>query len=113
MKLITNENNVDALKIVIAANEVKQSVEIELGGDLVPSLVDESSDLKLFVVNSACLFLHENALVAKIKKSPDEVQALCQDILNWEATVLRPILSTYHTTKKVRNKRLKGRFDSK
>ena len=52
MKLITNENNIDALKIVIAAYEVKQNIEIELSsqsGDLVPSLIDESSDLKLFV----------------------------------------------------------------
>ena len=99
MKLITNENNIDALKIAICAYEVKQQIEVVLGttsGDLVPSLIDESSDLKLFVVNSACLFLHENAQSLS-GKTIEEVQ----DLLDWEASVLRPILSTYHATKKV------------
>ena len=99
MKLITNENNIDALKIAICAYEVKQQIEVVLGtssGDLVPSLIDESSDLKLFVVNSACLFLHENAQSLS-GKTIEEVQ----DLLDWEAIVLRPILSTYHATKKV------------
>ena len=99
MKFITNENNIDALKIAICAYEVKQQIEVVLGtssSDLVPSLIDESSDLKLFVVNSACLFLHENAQ-ALSGKTIEEVQ----DLLDWEASVLRPILSTYHATKKV------------
>ena len=99
MKLITNENNIDALKIAICAYEVKQRIEVVLGtssGDLVPSLIDESSDLKLFVVNSACLFLHENAQSLS-GKTIEEVK----DLLDWEASVLRPILSTYHATKKV------------
>ena len=99
MKLITNENNIDALKIAICAYEVKQQIEVVLGtssGDLVPSLIDESSDLKLFVVNSACLYLHKNANVL-IDKDLEVVQGL----LDWEANILRPILSTYHSTKKV------------
>ena len=99
MKLITNENNIDALKIAICAYEVKQQIEVVLGtssSDLVPSLIDESSDLKLFVVNSACLFLHENAQSLS-GKTIEEVK----DLLDWEASVLRPILSTYHATKKV------------
>ena len=60
------------------------------------SLIDEYSDLKLFVVNSACLFLHENAQSLS-GKTIEEVK----DLLDWEASVLRPILSTYHATKKV------------
>ena len=96
MKLITNENNIDALKILISANEVKSQLNIEHGGGgLVPCLVEGSTDLKLFVVNSACLFLHQNAEVLN-KKSATAVEGL----LDWEANVLRPVLSLFHATKK-------------
>lgn len=96
MKLFTNENNIDALKIVIAAKEVKEQLDIEInssGSDLAPCLID--NDLKLFVVNSACLYLHEKSGTLK-KKAVGAVEGL----LDWESSVLRPLLSTYHATKK-------------
>ena len=69
MKLLTNENNVDALKIAIAANEANVSLEIVYQTDgLVPCLVEDNSDLKLFVSNAACMFLHEEFGTLKEKK---------------------------------------------
>ena len=96
MKLITNENNIDALKIVIAASEVKEDLEIEYGTGVVPCLVDEKLDLKLFVSNAACQYLHENANLLK-KRAIGAVEKH----LNWESETLRPILSIYHSTNKV------------
>ena len=69
MKLITNENNIDALKILIAANEVEEQLTIEYGnaGCLVPRLVTsgDSPNLSLFVANSACVFILHQKKVAK------------------------------------------------
>ena len=66
MKLITNEDNIDALKIIIAANEAGQTLEIEKGsGFLVPCLLD--GDAKFFSVNAACLYLHEKTNLLKKK----------------------------------------------
>ncbi len=95
MKLVTNENNIDALKIVIAANEVKEKLDILPGSGLVPYLLENESDLKLFVVNQACLFLHENAQVLK-KRAMGAVEGL----LDWESKVLRPLLQIFHATRK-------------
>ena len=63
MKLATNGDNIDALKISIAANEAKTPIEIDLvnSESLLPILTDEKSDLKLFVSNAACFYLHEKA----------------------------------------------------
>ena len=63
MKLTTNGDNIDALKISIAANEAKTPIEIDLvnSESLLPILTDEKSDLKIFVSNAACLYLHEKA----------------------------------------------------
>ena len=63
MKLTTNGDNIDALKISIAANEAKTPIEIDLANSegLLPILTDEKSDLKIFVSNAACLYLHEKA----------------------------------------------------
>lgn len=68
MKLETNEDNVDALKIVICANEAKISLDIVQvsNSNLVPCLIGEN-DLKLFVVNAACLYLHEKSGFLKKK----------------------------------------------
>ena len=66
MKLTTNIDNIDALKISIAANEAKNPIEIDLANSegLLPILMDEKSNLKLFVSNAACLFaiLHRRTL---------------------------------------------------
>ena len=75
MKLLTNENNVDALKIAIAANEANVSLEIIYQTDgLVPCLVEDKSDLKLFVANAACMFLHEESGILKEKKTINAIE---------------------------------------
>ena len=63
MKLTTNIDNIDALKISIAANEAKNPIEIDLANSegLLPILMDEKTNLKLFVSNAACFYLHEKA----------------------------------------------------
>ena len=62
MKLITNNDNIDALKIAIVANEAKEPLEIiQSEGGLLPCLVDEKSYLKLFVSNAACCYIHEHS----------------------------------------------------
>ena len=68
MKLLTNNDNVDGLKIVISAYEANVSLQIELQGEgILPCFVDEKYDLKLFVANSACFYLHENVGLLKKK----------------------------------------------
>ena len=93
MRLITNDDNIDALKIIIAANEAKQKLSIEKGSGLVPCLVD--GEAKFFSVNAACLYLHQKPDLLK-KKAIGAVEGL----LDWEMKVLRPLLVTYHSTKK-------------
>ena len=95
MRLITNDDNVDALKIIIAANEAKTTLAIEKGSNLVPCLIDDENEAKFFSVNAACLYLHEKPNLLK-KKAIGAVEGL----LHWEMKVLRPLLVTYHSTKK-------------
>lgn len=96
MKLLTNSDNVDGLKIVISAYEANVSLQIELQGEgILPCFIDEKYDLKLFVANSACLYLHENVGLLK-KKAIGAVD----DLLKWETTILRPLLNTFQSTKK-------------
>ena len=93
MKLTINEDNVDALKVIIAANEANQSLDIEKGNGLVPCLAD--GDAKFFSVNTACLYVHEKAslLTKKVTKA-------IEDHLEWELGVLRPLISVYLITRK-------------
>ena len=66
MKLTTNEDNIDGLKIAIAAFEAKIPLEVEFSSNsLTPCLFDENSDLKLFVANAACCYLHEQPKLLK------------------------------------------------
>jgi hypothetical protein len=74
LTLTTNWDNIDALKIAIAANESGQKLDLvqESGGGMLPCLADEKSGLKLFVSNAACSYLHEGPGVLK-KKSVNAV----------------------------------------
>ena len=81
MKLLTNSDNVDGLKIVISAYEANVSLQIELQGEgILPCFIDEKYDLKLFVANSACLYLHENVGLLK-KKAIGAVEGILRNFI--------------------------------
>ena len=93
MKLSVSGGNVDALKIAISANEANVNVGIAHETSvttLTPCLTDNNGDLKLFMPNAACSYLHESKNLLT-KNSLDAVES----ILEWEVLVLKPVLIPY------------------
>jgi methionyl-tRNA synthetase len=91
MKIVTNSNNVNTLKLVVSSKVAKLSVDIEYvspgkdSKDILPVLHVEGS--RLFLPGAAAIFLLQEGGVLK-----DEEVGQQERLLEWEARSLYPVI---------------------
>ena len=91
MKLVTNSNNINTLKLLVSSKLAKQNVEVEYvspakdSKDILPVLNVEGS--KLFLAGPSAIFLLQEGGVLK-----DEEIFKMENWLEWEATSLYPVI---------------------
>jgi len=91
MRIVTNSNNINTLKLLVSSNLAKQQVEVEYvspgkdSKDILPVL--EVDGAKLFMPDSASIFLLQEGGVLR----DEEVHKL-EDMLEWESNSLYPVM---------------------
>jgi len=91
MKLVTNSNNINTLKLLVSSKLAKQNVEVEYvspakdSKDILPVLHVEGS--KLFLAGPSAIFLLQEGGLLK-----DEEIHEAESWLEWEATSLYPVI---------------------
>ena len=91
MRIVTNSNNINTLKLLVSSNLAKQQVEVEYvspakeSKDILPVL--EVDGAKLFMPGPAAIFLVQEGGVLR-----DEQMHTLVDLLEWESNSLYPVM---------------------
>ena len=91
MKIVTNSNNINSLKLLVSSNLAKQQVEVEYvspakeSKDILPVLEVEGT--KLFMPGPAAIFLLQEGGVLR-----DEDVYKLEALLEWESNSLYPVM---------------------
>ena len=91
MKIVTNSNNINSLKLLVSSNLAKQQVEVEYvspakeSKDILPVLEVEGT--KIFMPAPAAIFLLQEGGVLR-----DEDVYKLEALLEWESNSLYPVM---------------------
>ncbi|CAH2083874.1 unnamed protein product [Euphydryas editha] len=100
MKIYTNDNNTATLKLLIAANLAGKKIKLQTAsfedvsaGPKILPLLEVDEELSFFSSNAATQYLFPILDLSK--------NGQCQQMLEWEATRLQPIVASVLTSKSV------------
>ena len=109
MKIVTNSNNINSLKLLVSSNLAKQQVELEYvspakeSKEILPVLEVEGA--KLFMPGPAAIFLLQEGGVLR-----DEDVYKLEALLEWESNSLYPVMVSLLQQKQGGDKAIMSQF---